>query len=188
MNGSRQALAAGWAVLALLVATVPAGAQAPACVSLAVAAVPSSADVAAGLEGGSIAAWLAPVTAGIRASQTLDLAARVELPAELTGSHLLELRYLLPGGALYQSIAFPIAPQTLAAAALAAVPGYPFPVPVHRPSSAAKSTGSWTVEQGLPVAGTPILDSSLYGTWGLAAYLDQSETPCTAPLAFDLQP
>ena len=188
MNGSRQALAAGLTILALLVAAAPAAAQAPACVALAVEGVRSSADFSDGFEAGSIGAWLAPVSSGIRASQTLDLAARVELPGELVGSHLLELRFLLPGGALYQSIAFPVASQSAKTAVALAVPAYPFPVAVHRPAAASKVAGNWTVEQALPVAGTPILDSSLYGTWGLEAYLDQSETPCIAALAFDLQP
>jgi hypothetical protein len=177
------------AVLVAFLMATPALAQGSSCASISVDGIRASIDFTDGFETGDIAPWLAPVHSAISASATLDLIARVELPPEVTGSHLLELRFILPGGELYQSLSFPIASSGLIKAAALPVPGYPFPVAVHAPVAAAsKVPGGWQVEQNLPVAGTPILDTSLFGTWSLAAFLDQSENPCTVPLSFDLQP
>ena len=61
------------------------------------------------------------------------------------------------------------------------VPGYPKPLPVQRLVPAAGDTRAhvhYGVSATLPVAGTSITLSSLYGRWTVQTYLDGQPAPC----------
>ena len=144
-----------------------------------------------GFESGDTSAWQG-AGPSFSAASVVDLTLAVELPADTTGDHLVELRVSLPGGFAYQSLALPV---SAGAAALAGgrttrrVPGYPFPLAVARLSPVTRAAGSaLQATSSLPVAGTPIVSSSLYGNWEVAAYLDGAEQPCTAPVVFTIRP
>jgi len=101
------------------------------------------------------------------ASTVLDL----KLEAAVKGEHQLEFRVYTPKGHLYQSL-------EAAMSAPAAKDG-------RRHRETKKSTASAT----LPVAGTTIVTSSLYGEWKLEAFLDgEREVACAKPLSFVIEP
>jgi hypothetical protein len=61
------------------------------------------------------------------------------------------------------------------------VPGYPRPLPVQTLGSAAASRDGGSPNElvsRLPVAGTSITLSSLYGRWTVEPYLDGATGPC----------
>jgi len=116
---------------------------------------------------------------------------------QASGNHTVEFRTYMPGGALYQSQAVPISirmgqgvgPSTRALA------GYPFPVAVQQPAPEVTRTATGMLPTGpalvnvtarMPVAGTPIINSSLYGDWRVEAYLDGATRAC-ATTVFHLQ-
>lgn len=160
------------------------------CLGVAVTGVAGPAIFADGFESGGTAAWTAPVAPSYSTGATGDLAAVVDLDPALTGEHLLELRWTLAGGALYQSVAVPVTlGAEVPAGATRRVPGYPFPVRVATASpAAAGESPALAVTSSLPVAGTSIVDAALWGDWQLTAYLDGAESPCAAPAAFRLEP
>ncbi len=111
------------------------------------------------------------------ASQILDLEFQVLLPPSLSGDHLLELKIMTPKGHLYQAFSVPFSAQNASETDGRQARG-------HRSrrsrSQAAKAT--------LPVAGTTIVTSSLYGKWSAEAYLDGAQGSCTAPQSFVIEP
>jgi hypothetical protein len=70
------------------------------------------------------------------------------------------------------------------------VPGYPRPLPVQRLRPVA-GDGSpriqYELEARLPVAGTSITLSSLYGRWTVEAFLDGQPTTCGPAQAFTIE-
>jgi hypothetical protein len=143
------------------------------------------------------------------ARQILDLQFQARLRQDLQGDHLLHLKVLTPGGFLYQAIAVPFvgsAPdareraeraRTGAATRAAAppppryVPGYPRPLPVQRLARVRGDASSrayyYSVTALLPVAGTSITLSSLYGRWTVQAYLDDQPEPCGPAARFTIR-
>lgn len=124
------------------------------------------------------------------ASAIEDLEFRVVFALAPPGQHVLRLRVLLPKGALYQEIAVPFSLDPRATGATEAVlEGYPRPVPVRTLQKTTDRKGTWwSVSATLPVAGTLVVENSLYGTWQVEAYLDREKSPCTPPVSFDLAP
>jgi hypothetical protein len=101
------------------------------------------------------------------ASTILDL----KLEASVKGEHQVEFKVYTPKGHLYQS--------------LAATMSVPAKKDGRRPREAKKGTASAT----LPVAGTTIVNSSLYGEWRVEAFLDgEREVACAKPLSFVIEP
>ncbi len=104
------------------------------------------------------------------ASSILDLKFEVGLPPALKGPHTLELKVFTPKGHLY---------QTLSAA-------------IRTPAGAAdqRTRGAGrTASALLPVAGTTIVNNSLYGEWKVEAFLDgERTTACTKALSFLIEP
>lgn len=96
---------------------------------------------------------------------------------------VMELRLVTPKGALYQSIAVPIGPAVEGERRL---PGYPHPVGVRTSSVVSYGTAAlpaltWPP---FPVAGTSIVEGSLYGTWRAEARIgtgDPAGVAATAP-------
>lgn len=142
-----------------------------------------------GFESGGLQAWTGPAVPAFVLGATGDLVVEVTLDPAVTGEHLLELRWSLPGGQLYQSIVLPFTVGESVAGATRAVPGYPFPVPqvAARPAGTGFVAGASIVGSNLPVAGTSIVETGLTGLWRLEAFLDGSETACGSPSDFRLE-
>jgi hypothetical protein len=132
-----------------------------------------------------------PQDATFRVTEILDLEFLALLPFNVRGRHLLELKVYTPNGHLYQILTTPIASRPPLAAAprrLRAVSGYPRPLE-EQPLVPMRFAGSRVhgARARLPVAGTWIVSSSLYGRWRVDGHLDHSPTP-QATRSFVLQP
>ena len=124
------------------------------------------------------------------ATQILDLRFRTTLSRPLKGQHVLELKVYTPRGHLYQVLTVPFT---------APLPGSPAPMP-QRPIAEANGNGHGsqparvidepdpnpTVDATLPVGGTVIVTSSLYGRWTVTPHLDGSLEPCGPARRFQI--
>jgi hypothetical protein len=126
------------------------------------------------------------------ASGIEDLSFRVR-SKELPAGAVLGLRIDMPGGHHYQTLSAPLPAETLAGepgAKVRRVEGYPFPLEVREPrrvtSAAARAPGLLEIPFTLPVAGTTIVSSSLYGEWRVTPLLDGAV--CGPALVFALDP
>lgn len=118
------------------------------------------------------------------ATEILDLEFATTLSVgPIPGDHLLRLRVETPSGHLYQQLDVPI--STDAASLQRAVPGYPRALPVqgigHNEGTQPTATAL------LPVAGTAIVHSSLYGTWKVTPYLDDETVACGPSQTFRVE-
>ncbi len=148
--------------------TVAAEAPGPACLGVSVSASPPSTD----RQG---------TNKGFSARRVLDLSFRVALPLEAQPESL-ALRLFTPNGHLYQQVDVPIAPEG-SRESERALAGYPFPVKVARVRTGRAPDGvpSRAVDAPpLPVAGTTIVSSSLYGRWRAEAWLAGAPEACSA--------
>jgi hypothetical protein len=126
------------------------------------------------------------------ATKVLDLEIGALMNRKLTGDHLLELKVFTPRGHLYQSFAVPFsgaATRAASAPRLRQVDGYPQPLP-EQPVRTVRDAGQvrYLVSTRLPVAGTSIMTSSLYGAWRAEAYLDGGLKPCGPAKTFTINP
>ena len=142
--------------------------------------------------------------------QILDLQFQARLRQDLQGDHLMQFKVLTPGGFLYQVLTVPFvgtarasdastrAAHAASGAALRApgpppprfVPGYPRPLPVQRlvpVTGDIRTRVYYSVSATLPVAGTSITLSSLYGPWTVQAYLDGQSDPCGPATRFTIR-
>jgi hypothetical protein len=102
------------------------------------------------------------------AAEILDLEVQVVVPAGLSSPDL-ELKLFTPKGHLYQKLALPSV-SALSSTASKRKPRYK------------------TVTARIPVAGTTIVNSSLYGTWRVEAYLEGEPAACVKPRTFVIKP
>ncbi len=103
------------------------------------------------------------------ASSILDLKLETTLAAK--GEHQLEFKVYTPKGHLYQSLTAPMSASA--------------PKDGRREREGNKQIASAT----LPVAGTTIVTSSLYGEWKVEAFVDgERETACAKPRSFVIEP
>jgi hypothetical protein len=110
-------------------------------------------------------------TPAFSASSILDLELEAALAAKSKGQHQLEFKVYTPKGHLYQS--------------LKAAMSVPEAKGERRRRERQKRTASAT----LPVAGTTIVTSSLYGEWKVEAFLDgDRDVACGKPLSFVIEP
>jgi len=181
--------------LALLLALAAGAAAAqPVCDHLTLTAVRLPLVFVDGFESGGTLPWTSPIVEHFSAGATEDLVAETTLLGDASGDHLLTLRWLLPGEHLYQASAVPFTSDPAATGVQGGpverrIPDYPFPVVVHSPGRGARAVaGTLVVEQRLPVAGTPILESAVLGRWQVLAYVDGQETPCMSAVEFELEP
>jgi hypothetical protein len=138
--------------------------------------------------------------------QILDLQFHARLRQNLPGDHLMQFKVLTPGGFLYQVLTVPFVGAAPAADASSgakparsdaatrapgpppprAVPGYPRPLQVQR---LVRTPGDvyYSVSTALPVAGTSITLSSLYGLWTVQAYVDGRPDPCGPATRFTIR-
>jgi hypothetical protein len=157
-----------------------------------------------------------PANLRFSSRQVLDLEFRARLLKDLEGDHLLQLKVLTPNGFLYQVITVPFVSSAPApdprggghaqqkktsggearAEADAAspppryVPGFPHPLPVQRlrPVAGGANVGTqYELDARLPVAGTSITLSSLYGRWTVQPYLDDQPDPCGPAVRFTIE-
>ena len=140
----------------------------------------------------------------------LDLQFQARLRQELQGDHVMQFKVFTPGDFLYQVITVPFvgtapAPDARTRAARArseaatrapgpppprAMPGYPRPLPVQGLVPTTGDTRSrvhYGVSATLPVAGTSITLSSLYGRWTVQPYLDGQPAPCGPASRFTIR-
>ena len=108
------------------------------------------------------------------ASQILDLRFRIVMDSTMSGEHDLELKLYTPNGHLYQTLS-----ATFNATGDEARSG-------SRRSP--RRSRFQTIDKILPVAGTTIVTSSLYGKWNIAAHLDGAPAPCIPPKEFTIDP
>ena len=114
----------------------------------------------------------------------LDLDLRVRLASTVSGEHLLRVEVNTPKGHLYQTLTVPFTTDRSPTKALRAVDGFPRPLAVQQTETVpeeGKAQGdkaSQSVVARLPVAGTSIVHSSLYGKWTAEAYLDDETESC----------
>jgi hypothetical protein len=151
-----------------------------------------------------------PRDLGFSSRQVLDLQFRARLRRDLQGDHTLQLKVFTPGGFLYQVITVPFVgalpppdPREMAARAKSGaaarpagpppprmVEGYPRPLPVQRLVPVAGDQTARTQYQviaTLPVAGTSITMSSLYGRWRVEPHLDGQPGPCGPAARFTIR-
>jgi hypothetical protein len=141
--------------------------------------------------------------------ETLDLLLRPRMRLDLAGEHLMQLKVFTPGGFLYQVITLPFvgaglrgagerpAFVTNGAAARASdplpprfVPGFPRPLEVQRLAPVAgdpTARAQYELRARLPLAGTSITLSSLYGTWSVEPFLDGQSNPCGPATRFTIR-
>jgi hypothetical protein len=131
------------------------------------------------------------------ATQILDLQFGARLRRRLAGEHVINLKVYTPRGHLYQQVDVPFsgaaAPFAAGGAEASASPrmrrvdGYPQPLPEQQLVAVKTSVGrAYQVTARLPVAGTSIMTSSLYGKWKVVPHLDGSLKPCGAATVFSI--
>jgi hypothetical protein len=103
------------------------------------------------------------------AAEVLDLEFQVLVRPDLLAGRSLELKILTPKGHLYQTLALP--------------------APSDPPDTAPQRRSRYrTVTARLPVAGTTIVNNSLYGAWKAEAYLAGERTACARARSFVINP
>lgn len=114
-------------------------------------------------------------TSVFSANETTDILVGVLLPGDLTGEHLLELRFLTPQGDHYKTMAVPVSPR----GGERVVAGHARPVKAQVPRRVRQGREAFfRVDQPFPVGGTLIQASSLYGPWRVEVSLDGQPLPC----------
>lgn len=105
------------------------------------------------------------------AAEVLDLEFQIVVPADASlAGRRLELKLFTPKGHLYQTLAVP----TEVSAPKAGTPK--------------RRSRYQTVTARLPVAGTTIVNNSLYGTWKAEAYFEGERTACVKARTFVIKP
>jgi len=124
-------------------------------------------------------------------TRILELQLSTMLRRNLAGTHLLELKLYTPRGNLYQVLSVPFGdvsggppgpkPRRRYLA------GYPAPLDEKRPEPAeVEGRQRLMLSSSLPVAGTSIVTSSLYGSWTVVPYLDGRPEPCGTASRFTI--
>jgi len=102
------------------------------------------------------------------AAKVDDLEITATLAPQVRGEHRLALKVFTPRGHLYQTLRVPVTASSL-------------PARGPRPPSRTQK-----ISARLPVSGTLIVTSSLYGRWRVVPYLDDSAAPCGRELRFEI--
>ena len=105
------------------------------------------------------------------AAEIMDLQLQALVSRKLTGHHSLEFKIYTPKGNLYQSMTLQFDADA------------PIPEGARR-----RSRRFQEVNAVLPVAGTSIVTSSMYGTWKVEAFLDGNNRRCSRPRKFKINP
>jgi hypothetical protein len=125
------------------------------------------------------------------ATKILDLELSAMLRSRLQGDHTLEMKVYTPKGHLYQVLTVPFSASTpgrSGAARTRLVEGYPQPLAEQAMTPVShQGARRYQVSARLPVAGTSIMTSSLYGRWRVDAHLDGKLKACSSR-SFTIQP
>jgi len=118
-----------------------------------------------------------------QATQVLDVDLSVLFSARaagrLAGDHVVEVRVYTPKGNLYQSIELPFTADSGRRNQERRLPGHPEPLALRGLAAATLNRSLFfAVKATLPVAGTPILNNSLYGQWTAEAFVDGASAAC----------
>lgn len=112
------------------------------------------------------------------ATQILDLDFRVKLLG-VSGDHVLRVDLKTPKGHHYQTLTVPFSADASSAEAHRLLEGFPRPLEVQvTKMGRVEGRAVPRVDARLPVAGTPIVHSALYGRWTATAYLDDEIKAC----------
>lgn len=108
------------------------------------------------------------------------------------GRGVLRFKVYTPRGFLYQTLAAPFVVRQPNAHGVAlrsqTVDGFPQPVAEQEALPAGnRDTSRYLVSASLPVAGTLITTSGLYGRWTVEPWLGRSAQACGAPRAFVIE-
>jgi hypothetical protein len=125
------------------------------------------------------------------ATQIIDLDLSVTFPPgvanKFTGDHVAEVRIMTPRGHLYQSMSVPFTSDASRKGAAVSVNGYPDKLPLRVLDEVTAGNGKQLrVFVTLPVAGTPIMTNSMYGTWTAQAFIDGEPLACSKPAPFTI--
>lgn len=113
------------------------------------------------------------------ATRIVELEFDARLERRTSREHTLRLRVYTPQGFLYQVLTVP--PESSG-------PALPT-VPVEKDRSGGRSDQKPArLAARLPVAGTSIMASGLYGRWKVVPYLDDGPRPCGPGRSFVIQP
>jgi hypothetical protein len=123
--------------------------------------------------------WGPEAWARFSASRMLDLEFTVRFTDEPVGDHVLHLKLITPKGYHYQTLSIPITTSTKRQGSQRRVEGYPRPLAVRLVQKAGVSS-SPEVRLSVPVGGTPIVTSSIFGGWTAEAYLDDQVEACAS--------
>lgn len=126
-----------------------------------------------------------PPPAGISAAATEDVTVAVLLPFPLSGDQVVVVKFFTPRGHLYQEVTLPIrdTPQEVA------LPGFAWPLPAQVPVRVEVAGRPVSrIATTLPVGGTSIVAASLFGTWGIEAYLNGEARPCGPRATLEIRP
>ena len=105
------------------------------------------------------------------------------LSRKLPGAHVARIDVFTPKGNLYERMSVPFASSK--SLNKARVEGYrDLRDIVQLSSTSYKSKGYLRLKSTLPIAGTPVITSSLYGNWSAVAYIDKDSAPCAATAQF----
>ena len=130
-------------------------------------------------ENGDTSSWGPGTLARFSAIRMLDLELTVRFAEALAGDHLVRLKLLTPKGHHYQTLSIPITSMVKRQGSQRRVEGYPRPLAV-RVLQKAGSPSLPEVTISVPVGGTPIVTSSIYGMWTAEAYLDDQSEVCAS--------
>ena len=124
------------------------------------------------------------------ATAILDLDFHVRLRPAPAGEQTVRVEVETPSGHLFQTLPLPFTSEPARAGARRVVDGFPRQVEVQlaRPVIEKGGREASVVVGRLPVAGTPIVHSSLYGKWLARAYVDDEIEPCGRARAFIIDP
>jgi hypothetical protein len=107
--------------------------------------------------------------------------------ARLGGDHTVELRVFGPGGHLYQSLMVPFSSDSARAGQQRVLEDYPRPVTVELVGKTSyKGVEYSRIDLMMPVGGTSIVTSSLYGQWRVEAFVDGNAVACGRATTFTI--
>lgn len=154
-------------ILSFVAASLSAGAAEPPCSRLLVA------------KSDAPAAYVTSVSA----VDTLDLDLVVALPWKLAKEwkkeHTMEIDVLNPLGNLYQTIDFPFVVEKRGRRSSLFSPGQKEPVEAEFLTLSGQGQDKYLgVKARLPVAGSSIMQSSMYGTWSVVTRVDGAVISC----------
>jgi hypothetical protein len=124
-----------------------------------------------------------PNRPSFQATKILEVQFHAEFRQRLSGDHLVEFKVYTPKGKLYQVLSVPFTGRGGARKARK-VAGYPRALEERDMRAVASK---YHVTASLPVAGTWIMTSSLYGQWRVEAHIDGQAQP-SGHETFSIQP